>query len=948
MSKILIADDDADSRELLRYTLASLGHEVTAVSNGAEALESAQTLPPDLIFSDILMPEMDGFELCRAIRSDTKLRLTPFIFYTATYVSAEDEKLAMDMGGSSFIRKADDVADFLPMIQEILRRHSQHELPVPVASKEAVAELERRHTETVTRKLIKKVREIEQINREKTLILAAAGEGIFSLDHDGRHAMVNAAAASLLGYTVEELVGARSHPTWHHHRADGSPFPESECPISATMKDGATHRSVEDVWWRKDGSPIQVAYSCSPLIEDDEIRGAVVVFRDISKRKEAETALQKSKDLLQSVVENVPARIFWKDRELRFLGCNSQFAKDAGRAGPDELIGLSDFDMPWRALAELYRADDKAVIESGAPKIGFEEPQTTPEGDTIWLRTSKVPLPDETGQVIGMLGIYDDITKRKRAEDEIRKLSQAVAQSPESIVITNLDAEIEYVNDAVLSATGYQREELIGRNPRILHSGKTPPETYRTMWNALVDGHPWKGEFINKRKDGSEYAEFAIITPLRQADGSITHYVAVKEDITEKKRIDAELSQYREQLEALVRERTAQLAEALENAEAATKAKSAFLANMSHEIRTPMNGILGMAQILRNEGVTPKQAERLDRIDQSGKLLLNIINDILDLAKIEAGKLTLEQTDFNLGKMMQDILAIIDPALKAKRLQLCVKIAEVPQKLHGDPTRLSQALINYLNNAIKFTTEGRITISGQLLETTATDYLIRFAVSDTGIGLTEEQQARLFLDFEQADASTARKYGGTGLGLSITRRLARMMGGDIGVESTPGKGSTFWFNCRLGQGHEIASVDQPDESAASRLQLYRDKRILLAEDDAINREVAVLVLEQAGLQADLAANGVEAVEMAEANEYAIILMDVQMPQMDGLEATRAIRRLNGRATVPIVAMTANAFAEDRARCIEAGMDDFVSKPFNREQFYQTLLKWLSGKGKKTT
>jgi PAS domain S-box-containing protein len=374
----------------------------------------------------------------------------------------------------------------------------------------------------------------------------------------------------------------------------------------------------------------------------------VAVFDVITERKLAEAALQKSKDLLQSVVENVPARVFWKDRDLCYLGCNTQFAKDAGRSSPEELTGKTDFEMGWKDQAELYRADDKAVMESSTPRLDFEEPQTTPDGNTIWLCTSKVPLRDENSHVIGVLGVYTDVTARKQTEDQLRKLAQAVEQSPGSIVITNLDAKIEYVNEAFQRTTGYRREEAIGQNPRILQSGKTPPETFTELWHALTQGRTWKGEFYNRRKDGDEYIEFAIITPLRQPDGRITHYVAVKEDITEKKRMGEELDRHRHHLEELVTSRTVELEEARVVADAANQAKSAFLANMSHEIRTPMNAINGLVYLLRQGALSPEQGERLDKIDIAAQHLLSIINDILDLSKIEAGRMDLEQTDFAL------------------------------------------------------------------------------------------------------------------------------------------------------------------------------------------------------------------------------------------------------------------------------------------------------------
>jgi PAS domain S-box-containing protein len=688
--------------------------------------------------------------------------------------------------------------------------------------------------------------------------------------------------------------------------------------------------------------------------------------QDITERKRAEVAVRESNDRLAAVMENLTEGLIMADHQGQAIYWNPMALAINGFASMEDCQRpLAKFveEFEFRPLNEDRPLPIKdwpmSRVLRGEKLHNWEvKLRRFDQGWEKILAYSGWIIHSTDGERLAFLS-FNDITARKQAEEDIR-LAEArfrviIEVSPIPFALNDSALNITYLNSAFIRTFGYSREDI----PTVESwwPKAYPDEVYRQEvakeWGLRLDvaerdAKPFEPMEVRIHcKDGGQRTVLATATPLASSFNDL--HVITFYDITERKAAEAELDTYRHHLEQIVATRTTELAAAKDAAEAANTAKSTFLANMSHELRTPMNGVMGMVDMALRRATDPQQIDWLNKSKSSAQHLLGVINDILDISKIEADRLTLETIHFKFGEVLKNLLSLLGHKAQEKQIKLLVDLdPEVPhQAFLGDPLRLGQILLNLTVNALKFTEHGSITVRARLLEDQPNDVLLRIEVADTGIGITPEQQQRLFTAFEQADGSMTRKYGGTGLGLAISKRLVQLMGGEIGVVSAPGQGSTFWFTVRLDKTTD-AGTPAPTftgKTAEERLlEEYAGTCILLAEDEPINQEVSRGLLEDVGLVVDLAGDGLQALALAKQNTYTLILMDMQMPNMNGVEATLAIRALPDYAQTPILAMTANAFEEDRQVCLDAGMNDHIAKPVDPGRLYETLLAWLKKRG----
>jgi PAS domain S-box-containing protein len=729
-------------------------------------------------------------------------------------------------------------------------------------------------------------------------------------------------------------------------------------------------------FYRKDGSSMWGLVSTTQIHADDGVyTGTLAMITDITDRRLAEVALRNSSQRMASVFNAVTNGLVVLNSEGVILECNAAAARMLGPAaasGARLWPGTHEDGRP-------FAADQHPVLRalaSGRSVRDVVMGVTADSGSACWLSVNAEPMRDELGAATMVVASLTDITERKNSADALRRgeqrLQEIINMMPIGLFLKGPDCRLLLMNPACERQFGYTMSDLHNGTYAHLHSPKELAEFARRDREAFV-----RGELI-------DYEETLFNPALRQRlvlrtfkkpvfdeQGEPAYLICMSIDITDSKRQEQALRELNEHLEERVAQRTEQLDQAKQVAEEASQAKGQFLANMSHEIRTPMNGVIGMAHLALKGASDPRQRDYLEKIRFAGEHLLGIIDDILDISKIEAGKLEIEQVEFTLDQVIETLTTLVAPKAAAKELRFDIAIdADVPPVLRGDPLRLGQVLINYANNAIKFSEHGTIGVRVRRVAGSDTHCLLRFEVSDEGIGMTEQEMGKLFQSFQQADTSTTRAYGGTGLGLAICKELAQLMGGEVGVTSAPRAGSTFWLTAQMGIGGAQADTPAdatpaalndaplhpallqntplPDETlrnaplhgAPPQQAPLHHAHILLVEDNAFNQQIGLEMLEEAGAAVRLAGNGAEALEELAAARFDCVLMDVQMPVMDGLETTRGIRADARLAGLRVLAMTATATSDERERCLAAGMDDFIAKPIQPALLVRTIAAWL--------
>ena len=665
------------------------------------------------------------------------------------------------------------------------------------------------------------------------------------------------------------------------------------------------------------------------------------------ERRHSEDPVRTSHQRLQSIIDKSPAVIYVKDLQGRYVLVNRRYEELLHVTG-SEIVGKTDYDIFPAEHAAAFQAVDQEVLAAGSA-VEAEELVPLNDDEVHTFFSVKFPLDDGNGRAYAVCGISTDITERKRAEDAVRRSEEeyrnTVEDALEGIFRVSLDGRMLSANPAFAHMLGYEWvDDLLDTVTDARRQLYFHPQERDAMVSTLLERGAVEGRELELRRQDGRPMWASISTRLVRDDaGRVLFIETFASDITERKRVAAELKRHQDHLEELVAERTAELNLAKELAEVANRAKSAFLASMSHELRTPLNAVLGFAQILQlDQDLRQRQRRGLETIQHSGEQLLALINDILDLAKVEAGKIDLVAAPVVVHEFIRVVADIIRVKVEEKMLAFrCDIAADLPPSLRADERRLRQVLLNLLSNAVKFTDRGEVSLRVRMMSRSSHDAVLRFEVEDSGVGIARKDIEKIFLPFEQVGDAKYR-VGGTGLGLAISRQLVRVMGGDIQVESQAGRGSRFSFELRL------PVVEMELESSAARTEIvgYEGSRrqVLVADDVPANRAVIVDLLESLGFAVVEVTDGEELLTQARAARPDLIIADIMMPRMDGVEATRQIRRTPSLESLPVLLVSASVSRSDTARYLAAGADAFLPKPIDVRQLLQKIgellkLKW---------
>jgi len=745
-------------------------------------------------------------------------------------------------------------------------------------------------------------------------IFNLANSGIILSDIDGNFLEFNDWWPKMTGYSIEEFSALKNFDVTHPDDLE-----KSKLWLNRIITGEIDKYQIEKRYVKKDNTVFWGESTVSAIKDsDNKITSTIGIVSDITERKLAEEDLRESEGKYRGLVENSPDGIVtYVIDKIRYA--NSEALRIVSANNYEQIIGkcVLEFIHPDSKESVIQRM--KEVVQNENATQIVEEKLIGLSGETVYVELKAIPTLFEHQNAVQV--IIHDITERKRTQEKIKQLSQAVEQSPVAIVITNTKGIIEYANPKFIETTGYSQDEIIGNNPRILKSGHTTPNEYKHLWQTISSGNEWYGEFHNKRKDGTLYWESASISPILNFQGKTTHYIAIKEDITERKLIEQ------------------QLIKAKEKAEESDRLKLAFLANMSHEIRTPMNGILGFTELLKDENLSQTvQQEYITIIEKSGRRMLNIINDIINISKVESGQIEVTPTETNVNEQFEYLLTFFKPeaALKNISLFLTKRLSSNDTFIKTDREKLYAILTNLIKNAIKFTNDGAIEFGcvkkGEYLE---------FFVKDSGMGISDSQKKIIFERFRQANDTISRSHEGSGLGLAISKAYVEMQGGKIWVKSKEGQGSTFLFTLPFHSEYEPKEPIIADDAklCTKEENEINNLKVLIVEDDAISKLLITIAVKPFSNAILKVSTGYEAVEACRNNpDIDLVMMDINMPEMGGYEATKQIRKFN--KNLVIIAQTANGMQSDHDKAIAAGCTDYISKPVNITSLSKLICKYF--------